>query len=167
MTSEISYSVKPDEWNILPHRLTFKTTTYFHCSFLKNVTIQKIKISLLAQRPNGPFSLLPPKASTNQSAAVSPTSPAGMGSVSLSVWCVMIRALTTVGMEVTWRKTWPLGAKVSEVMGWHMYVGMLILHQPPWLYSGGVCLNYNKFNSWHKFVCHQQVSFYLLSLHRQ
>lgn len=42
---------------------------------------------------------------TNQSAAVSLTSPAGMGSVSLSVWCVMIKALTTVGMEVTWKKT--------------------------------------------------------------
>ena len=48
---------------------------------------------------------LPPQVLTNQSAAVTPTSPAGMASVSLSAWCVMIKALTTVGMEVTWRKT--------------------------------------------------------------
>lgn len=44
------------------------------------------------------------QALTNQSAVVSHTLTAGMGSVSLLVWSVMIKASTTVVMEVTWRK---------------------------------------------------------------
>lgn len=45
------------------------------------------------------------QALTNQSAAVSLTLTAGMGSVSLSVWCAMTEASTTVVMGATWRKT--------------------------------------------------------------
>lgn len=54
--------------------------------------------------------------STSQSAAVSHTSPAGTGSVFLSVLCVMKKALTTVGMEVTWKKISQQVVKVSQII---------------------------------------------------
>lgn len=45
------------------------------------------------------------QASTNQSAAASPTLTAGMGSASPSAWCVTTRASTTVETGATWRRT--------------------------------------------------------------
>lgn len=67
-----------------------------------------VAVSLLMQTPWH----LHFQGSTNQSVEVSPTSPVEMESASPSVLCVTIKTLTTVEMEVTWRKIWQ-AAKVS------------------------------------------------------